>query len=91
MTYCKENNLSGSFSKMEAIGRSAFIGYTVGTIMAASATLPRNPMPIHLKSPYISTCSIRSHSELSAFIMTHAEVSFQPIWSDPSEDIWDTL
>ena len=91
MTYCKENNLSGSFSKMEAIGRSVFIGYTIGTIMAASATLPKNPMPTDLEAPYISTCSIRSYNEISAFFMKHAEASFQSIWSDPSEDIWDTL
>ena len=91
MTYCTKRNTADSFSGMESIGRSVFIGYTIGTIMAASATMPKKAMPTEPKTPYACSCTMQTRSELSEFMMKHSEASFRPIWDDPAEDIWDTL
>lgn len=91
MTYCTEKNQSSSFSGMEAIGRSVVVGYTIGTMMAASASLPKMEISIAQASLHVFSCTTQSRSELSEFMTKHAEASFESIWNNPAEDIWDTL
>lgn len=88
--YIKRNN-ADAFSGMEVVRRSIFVGYTIGTIMAASATLPKHAMPTEKENLYANSCTMQLSNELSLFLMGHAEISFQSIWNDPAEDIWDTI
>lgn len=92
MTYRMENTIANSFTGMELLVRkTVVVGYTMSTILAASATLPKTTQPAAFSVPSSYSCSVHSHSDLSNFLLKHAEVSFGDIWNDPEENIWDTM